>query len=91
MSTPLPETSPVRRRIELALAAALLIWRILARPPGLLWRDWGIVVALVWIFAVLAPRSRARPTVVSAAAAWLLGLYVKGQLPLMLSILGLAP
>jgi len=79
------------RRLELVLAVALLLARILTQPPGLLWRDWGIVVALVWIVAVLAPRSRAFPTVVTAAGAYLLGLYVKGQLPLMLSILGLAP
>ncbi len=91
MSTPPSAVPPARRRVEIALAVGLLLWRILTRPPGLLWRDWGIVVALVWIFAVLAPRSRAWPTVISAASAYLLGLYVKGQFPLMLSILGLAP
>lgn len=79
------------RRLEIALAVVLILWRVLTQPPGLLWRDWGLVLAGVWIFAVLAPRSPARPTVVAAAAAYLLGLYVKGQLPLMLAILGLAP
>jgi hypothetical protein len=87
----LPEVTPARRwsRIaELAVAGAILSWRLWELPLLELWRDWVTLAALYWAFTAIAPRSRAWPAVSVAGMAFLLGTYVAGQVPFLLRVLG---
>jgi len=79
-----------RARIaEVSAAVALLIWRVAVLPlPGLL-RDWVAILALYWIFTVFAQRSKAWPWVTVATIVVLGGIYVHGQFPHTLEILGI--
>lgn len=75
---------------ELFAAAAILAWRYRSYPFSGLWRDWVVILALFWIFTVLAGRTRSWPWVTGAVMAGLLTLYSMGQLPLTLALLGTA-
>jgi hypothetical protein len=75
----------------LAFAVLLIGWRILGRPPGSLWRDWILLLGAYGLFTALASRSRAWPQVTVTLMAFLLGIYVHGQILYTLSILGFLP
>lgn len=83
--------SPRARRLELAAAGGLLLWRALAVPLPVLWRDAAAWVAVAWALAVLVRDPRRRSGALTAVAAFLLGLYVQGQAPHALRALGLLP
>lgn len=75
-------------RVQIAAAVALLVWRLADQPPGRYWRDWMIVFALVWGWSAFKPKSPALPVVHATGMAYLLGIYVLGQLPHALAVLG---
>ena len=79
------------RTWTLLIPAAVIAWRIYARPPASLWRDWVLIVGLFWIYENLASKARAWPSAMIMTMAYLLGIYVVGQAPHALSVLGLAP
>lgn len=76
---------------ELAGALSLLAWRVAASPLSALWRDAVAILAVYWIITALASKTRLWPSVTAAAAAFLLGIYVQGQVPHVLSVLRLGP
>ena len=83
----------LERRPLGALALAILVigWRILSHPPAHLWRDWIFILGCYGAYTTLASKSRAWPTVTSISMAFLLGIYIQGQLLYTLSIWGFGP
>jgi hypothetical protein len=84
--------SPGDRRTkvaELTTAAGLLLWRILAIPLPVLWRDWISLLSIYWIFTVFVHRGKAWPYVTAAAMILLTALYIHGQSPHTLDALGI--
>lgn len=76
---------------EILAGSLILAWRLLAYPANQFWRDWVVIVSLYWIYTALASRTRAWAPVTVAVLAYLLGIYVHGQLPQTLSVLGAQP
>jgi hypothetical protein len=76
-----PEVRPIGRwGIGLA-AAAVVAWRLAVVPPGRLWRDWALLLAIQAIAGAAAARRRYWPLLATALMAYLLGLYVQAQWP----------
>jgi len=86
-----PAADPRTRGVLVLLAVGVVVWRALAVPPGLLWRDWVLILAAFAAFTVLKPTSRHRPAVTAGVMAFLLGIYVQGQLIHVLTVLGMRP
>jgi hypothetical protein len=86
---------PARERILTTLrlfpAVAVLAWRIVARPAGALWQDLLLWLAAYWILTEMSRRPRVRDAATLGLAAYLLGVYASGHLPLLLSTLGIRP
>lgn len=83
-----PELS--RRALFGVLAfLAIAVWRILSRPPAVLWRDWLLILAGYGIYTLFARTSRTWPIVTASVMAYLFGIYMHGHLPYALSVLGL--
>jgi hypothetical protein len=79
-----------RARIaELSAAVGLLAWRVAVLPLSGVLRDWVCVLAVYWIFTIFAQRSKAWPWVTVATMILLAGIYLQGQLPHTLEILGI--
>jgi len=79
------------RLVELAIASALIVWRLAAGSPAGWWRDWILVVAAFWIFTRIKPGSRAQPVAAGLVMAYLLGIYLLGQAPQALFVFGIQP
>jgi hypothetical protein len=77
------------RGIEVLPAAALLVWRLAADQPATYWKDWMLVLGVLWIYTLLQSKSPAWPTVTLSVMAYLLGIYLLGQLPHALAVLGI--
>ena len=75
---------------ELALPLTLLAWRAAVLPLSALWRDAALILALYWIFTILASRSRAWLPVTVAVMGALFALYARHQIPFALDSLRLA-
>ncbi len=71
-------------RWEFALPLMALAWRLSWYPLGTVWRDWVAVLALYWIFTILAGRTKAWPVVTVLVALGLALVYLHRQLPLSL-------
>ena len=87
-------TSERERRItilEVAVASALIVWRLAAGSPVDWWKDWILIVAAFWIFARIKPGSRAQPVAAALVMAYLLGIYLLGQAPMALFVFGIRP
>ncbi len=86
---------PARERILTTLrllpAVAILVWRLVARPAGALWQDLLLWLAAYWILMELSRRPRVRDAATLGFAAYLLGVYASGHLPILLSTLGIRP
>jgi hypothetical protein len=83
------ERSPSGRPwLTLTAVILLLSWRGSIQPLSGLWRDWIVVLALYVGAAALYSRSPSWPRVTLSVMAYLLGLYVMGQLPHTLIALG---
>lgn len=72
--------------IEAAVAACLLATRIALRP-GALWKDWVAIVCAWWLVAVFAPGGRTWKAATVLVMLWLLGVYLVGQIPLIVDTL----
>jgi hypothetical protein len=76
------------RGIEICLAAALLVWRFAANPAAAYWKDWMLLLGLFWLYTTFQSSSPAWPAVLLSVMAYLLGIYVLGQIPHALAVLG---
>ena len=76
-----PEPDPPLRAGQALAASALLLWRLWSCPPAMLWRDWLLVLAVTWLVRSLRAKSPSGSTLTISAMAYLLGIYVAGQLP----------
>jgi hypothetical protein len=74
---------------QVPLAAVITIVRMVTLAPSRLWRDWIVVLCAYWIFTVLKGESPAAPIVTVTVMAYLFGIHVLGQLPHVLTVLGL--
>jgi hypothetical protein len=81
-----------RRRLalEVPIPLALLAWRVLAVPVGVVWRDWLAILSLYWIAALLTAKSKAWPWITGVVSAGLLAIYFYGQLPLVFAVFGIS-
>ena len=77
----------MRRGSAVLLAAALVVW-VCVRPPGALWKDWAFATGLLALASLFWGERRAWPAVAAAVAAFLLAIYVRGQAPHVLAVLG---
>ncbi len=74
---------------EVAIAGALMVWRLAAGSPATWWKDWILVVAAFWIFTRLKPGAKSQPVAAALVMAYLLGIYLLGQAPLALFVFGI--
>ena len=79
------------RLLQAAAALVLLGWRLAVQPAGSLWRDWMVVIAVYGLATAVSARDSLRTSATAAVAAYLLGIYVQGQAPYALTVLGLLP
>ncbi len=84
------EVSPARRRLvlELSVTAAVLLWRLRAVPLRMIWQDAAAVLAVYWLYCAARDSARPRPLAASVVAAYLVGVYLSGQVPHLLRALG---
>lgn len=82
--------APDRRWLVLG-PLAVAFWRIAYPSPVGLWRDWILILSLYGIYGCLASRTRAPSVIPLAIMAYLLGVYIQGQLPYALAALRLLP
>lgn len=78
----------MKRGAAAALAAALIVWACV-RPPAALWRDWAFLIGLFALGSLFLGEKRGWPQAAAALAAFLLAIYVRGQAPHVLAVLGL--
>ena len=92
MHDPVTDPRPVllRRVAETAIAAGLVVFRLLRSPVEEIWRDWMLVIALYWILCIWGRRGRLWPTLTLVAMALLASVYLHGQLRHTLYSLGLS-
>ena len=84
------ETSPAKARLlELLVPLCLIVWRLASQPLVHVWRDWVVILSCYWLFVVLKPQEKDPSQALVATMAFLLGIYVLGQLPLTLRLLGI--
>jgi hypothetical protein len=83
-----PAKSTVRWAAAL-VAATVLLGLLYLRPPSELWRDIPFILAVATLWFAIRGRSSVEPAL--AAAGFILGMYVYGQLPLIFGVLGLRP
>lgn len=73
---------------QIAAALGLLLWRLADQPATQYWRDWMVVFAFVWIWTAVKPKSTTLPVILTTASAYLLGIYMWGNLPHALAAFG---
>jgi len=78
-------------RLELLACLLLLIGRALLRPPATLWRDWVLLLGLLWLAGLFSSRAKHLPVLAGALAAYLLAIYGVGQWPYLQAIFGGLP
>ena len=74
---------------EILAAALLLVWRLAAASPSSYWKDWMLIAALFWIVGVFRSQSENWSVVTVAVMSYLLGIYILGQLPHALTVMGM--
>lgn len=77
--------------LEIGVASALILWRIVTYSALPLWRDWLLLLGFYWIYTALRAGSRDWPCVTVALMAFLLTVYSWNQVPLALQALDLKP
>jgi hypothetical protein len=86
-----PASRERRLRIAvLVVAAATVAWRAGVLPFDQLWRDWIVILAFYGAYSTLKRDARSWPLATAAVTAFLLGIYVQGQLRHVLTVLGLS-
>ena len=87
---PVNNQRSVREKVlPLVIFMAIAFWRIFSQPTKSLWRDWLLILAVYGTYTIFARASRALPVVTASVMAFLLGIYIHGQLPYSLSVFGL--
>lgn len=86
-----PTREALFRGLAVLTAVGIAAWRLAAVPVPLWWRDWSLILALFAVYTVFRRESRTWPAVASAVMAFLFGIYVQGQLPHIVAVLGSAP
>jgi hypothetical protein len=77
--------------LRLAAPLAVAVWRVSTRPASEVWHDWLLIVSLLDFVSTLSGPGRARSAAYAAATAFLLGIYLWGQGPHALRLLGVLP
>jgi len=72
----------------LPVAVTLLIYRLWTVSPSGYWRDWAAVLSLYSIYVEVRRENHSSQWVASSVMAYLLSVYVMGQLPHTLSAWG---
>jgi len=85
METMKHRESPWPLCLELGIAFAIGTWRLVAISPREWWRDWSLLVSVFWVYSRVASGSSARSVVTMGVVAYLLGIYLYGSLPHVLS------
>ena len=62
-------------------------WRLVACPPGRLWRDGAAILSLFAVFVIAVPNGRARQPVTIGVMLFLMAVYGAEQVPLALDYL----
>jgi hypothetical protein len=73
------------------LPALCCVWRIILLPLSQLWTDWVIILAVYFLLRGFLKSLRAWPAITLVTVTLLLGVYVFGQLPYTLVVLGRSP
>ncbi len=73
-----------RGNLEIAIALVLLAWRLTGYPLSTLYRDWVALLSIYWIFTAQYRESRLWPWVTNILVLWLMALYSRNQVPLIL-------
>jgi hypothetical protein len=76
-------------RWELAIPLGILFWRLATESPSEYWKDWMLLASLFWIYTVFQSKSTSWPVVTVTVMAYLLGIYLLGQVPHALAVLGI--
>jgi hypothetical protein len=81
---------PVRaRHAELAASAIIVAWRLWAGSPSGYWKDWMLLLGVFWGFTTCRSSSKPWPLAALSIMYYLLGIYLSGQVPHALAVLGL--
>lgn len=83
--------TPASTRTQAAAAAVAIliaVFRAATLPPAQWWRDWVLLLTLYGLYSLFRRRSESWPIVTATLMAFLLGLYVQGQAPHVLAVLG---
>lgn len=86
-----PATGHRTRGLAVFVAIGGILWRLLSVPPGLLWRDWVLLLTVYATYSLFCRTSRHWSAASAGVMAFLLGIYVEGQLPHVLAVLGMRP
>jgi len=84
-----PADSRRAKIAELSAAAGILLWRLIVLPLPAVPMDWMTILAIYWAYTVLAHRSKHWPWVTVGTMALLAGIYLQGQFPFTLDVLGI--
>ena len=88
-----PQRPSSRSLADLEPVGAILLigWRLAVDPLSVLWRDAVLLIGVYWLCAIVVSKSRILPILATTIMAFLLGVYVYGQAPHILSVVGLRP
>lgn len=70
------------------IGSAVAALRIAVAPWSSLWKDWILILGLYAMARSALPRGPGEPALTAATMSFLLGIYVHGQWPHLLSVLG---
>ena len=83
-----PERSFPRCMLESVFPLIIIAWRVFSQPIGSLWSDWVTIISIYWIFTAFVAETRAWKVGTAATMLFLLAIFVHGQFPLSLAVLG---
>ena len=71
------------------VAIGCIVWRVAVSEPTQFWKDWVLITSAFWIYTQLKGDSPSWPVVTMTTMAYLFGVYLLGQLPHTLAVLGI--
>jgi hypothetical protein len=74
-----------------AALSLLMAWRVLDCPLSELWKDWPLLLAVTCLVRLAAPSERTRGVMMTVVVVVLAAVYISGQLPFTLAVLGARP
>jgi hypothetical protein len=74
--------------LNIAAPMGLIIWRVVALPMEQLWKDWVTILAAYYLIKPFLSGRPAWSVITVATITLLLGIYIYGNIPYALVILG---